>query len=579
MKTLQQYLYLSLFVGTSLAARGGHCPPLGPVLPAPLHPNSHPSVKSAVKVIQKLLEDTTSEWNESSVAVAVKSTNEDDYMFEFANTPPKFDPRGVHKVDSDTVFRMASLSKVFPVLALLKLHEVDFDAPVTKYVPELRSLSRQARKQDPVWAVDWDLVTVRALTSHLGGIPADLATDVEPYGDWTKLGFPPADPSKSLNCSGILGIPECTKSDFFRRFGERPPVYAPYAANTVYSNVGWAIMGWVIEKVSGLPSGEFIKKHIWNPTGMNHTFYEEPDSSLGFVAFNDVWWNATLGYGDPAGVYYTSLNDIIAFGDSVLKNEQLSAVQTRKWLKPATGTSSAGIFVGEPWEIFRSTNVTKDNRIVEFYTKAGDITTYHSLLVLVPDYNLTVSLLTGGPIEETSGGLLSVLFSNIVKELLPAIEEAGKDEADNIYGGTYSDPKTNSTLTLSVDDEPGFSITKWIVRGVDIARTYQSFGLPPVFPTPPGEVRFRLYPTGLESETETSWRMMFLIGSAEDIEEENAMFVWPDATCNTWASLDRIVYQLLSHDHFVFTESGKGSDKVVKKLELVGYRVNLEKED
>lgn len=141
-----------------------------------------------------------------------------------------------------------------------------------------------------------------------------MATDVEPYGDWTRLGFPPADPSKSLNCSGILGIPECTKSgkspffcdyskltftDFFRRFGERPPVYAPYAANTVYSNVGWAIMGWVIENVSGLPSGEFIKKHIWDPTGMNHTFYEEPDSSLGFVAFNDVWWNATLGYGDP----------------------------------------------------------------------------------------------------------------------------------------------------------------------------------------------------------------------------------------------------------------------------------------
>lgn len=280
-----------------------------------------------------------------------------------------------------------------------------------------------------------------------------------------------------------------------------------------------------------------------------------------------------------AGVYYTSLNDIMAFGDSVLKNEQLSAVQTRKWLKPATGTSSAGIFIGEPWEIFRSTNVTKDNRIVEFYTKAGDITTYHSLLVLIPDYNLTVSLLTGGPIEETSGGLLSQLFSDIVKDLLPAIEEAGKDEADKIYGGTYSDPKTNSSLTLSVDDEPGFSITKWIVRGVDIARTYQSFGLPPVFPTPPGEVRFRLYPTGLESESETSWRMMFLIGSAEDIEEENAMFVWPDATCNTWASLDRIVYQLLSHDHFVFTESGKGSDKVVKKLELVGYRVNLEKED
>ena len=62
---------------------------------------------------------------------------------------------------------------MFPVLALLKLHKVDFDDAVTKYVPELRALNKQARKQDAVWAVDWDQVTVGALASHIGGIPAD----------------------------------------------------------------------------------------------------------------------------------------------------------------------------------------------------------------------------------------------------------------------------------------------------------------------------------------------------------------------------------------------------------------------
>ncbi|KAI3577493.1 beta-lactamase/transpeptidase-like protein [Fusarium oxysporum f. sp. albedinis] len=513
----------------------------------------------------------------SLLPIAIKSTYEDDYLLEFANTPPKVDPRGVNRVDSDTVFRLASLSKVFPVLALLKLHKVDFDDAVTKYVPELRALNKQARKQDAVWAVDWDQVTVGALASHIGGIPADLVTDVEPYGDWTKLGYPPPDPSKSLNCSGLLGLPECTKDDFFERFGERPPVYAPYAVNPVYSNVGFAIMGWVIEKVSGMPSGEFIKKEIWDPTGMKNTFYKKPDDSLGFIPVDDEWWNATLGYGDPAGEYYSSINDIMAFGDAVLKSKLLSPAETRKWLKPATSTSSRGILLGEPWEIFRADNVTKDGRLIEFYTKAGDITTYHSLMVLIPDYNLTVTLLNAGP--EVTGGLLQTLFSEIAKELLPAVEEAGKDEAAKIYGGTYIDDKTNSTLTLSVDDEPGFHITNWTVRGVDIAGTYLSIGLPPTFPTPPGQVRFRLYPTGLQSDTESSWRMMFTAGSEQDNEEANALLAWPDGNCNTWASLDRIVYQLLSHDHFVFTESGKGSDRTVEKLELVGYRVELQKDD
>ncbi|KAF9770698.1 hypothetical protein IL306_011698 [Fusarium sp. DS 682] len=273
MKRLQYYLFTSLFVGTSLAVRGGHCPPLGPVLPAPLHPFTHSSVKAAVASIQERLEAVTAPFNESSVAVAIKSTYEDEYLLEFASTPPKVDPRGVDEVDSDTVFRLASLSKVFPVLALLKLHKVDFDDRVTKYVPELRKLNKEARKQDPIWAVDWDEVTIGTLASHIGGIPADFATDVAPYGDWTKLGFPEVDPSRILNCSGLLGIPECSKADFFRRFGERPPVYAPLSVNPVYSNVGFAIMGWIIEKVSGVPSGEFIKDNIWDPTGMKHTFY------------------------------------------------------------------------------------------------------------------------------------------------------------------------------------------------------------------------------------------------------------------------------------------------------------------
>lgn len=173
MKNLQNYLHIFLFLGTSLAARGGHCPPLGPVLPPPLHPSSHSAVKAAIDKIQDILSSDTVSLVNSSVAVAIKSTYEDDYMFEFASTPPNVDPRGVDKVDSDTVFRMASLSKVFPVLALLKQHKVNFDDPVTKYLPELRGLDKEARKKDAVWAVDWDEITIGALASHLGGIPAD----------------------------------------------------------------------------------------------------------------------------------------------------------------------------------------------------------------------------------------------------------------------------------------------------------------------------------------------------------------------------------------------------------------------
>lgn len=76
-------------------------------------------------------------------------------------------------VDSDTVFRLASLSKLFPVLAVLMQKGVDLDDPVTRYVPELRALNQQARDQTAIWKTDWDSVTIGALMSHLGGTPAD----------------------------------------------------------------------------------------------------------------------------------------------------------------------------------------------------------------------------------------------------------------------------------------------------------------------------------------------------------------------------------------------------------------------
>lgn len=86
---------------------------------------------------------------------------------------------------------------------------------------------------------------------------------------------------------------------FFDRFGERPPVFEPFASNTVYSNIGWTLLGLVIEKVSGVSSADFIKENIWDPTGMDHTFADKPKDSLGFIPSGDVYWNTSLGFEEP----------------------------------------------------------------------------------------------------------------------------------------------------------------------------------------------------------------------------------------------------------------------------------------
>ena len=157
------------------AALDGHCPPLGAVLPPPTQPSIHKAIPSAAAKLQAILSQMTATYNNSAVSIGVKSIHEDDLMFEYAYTPANKDKRGVQTVDSDTVFRLGSLTKVFPVLALLKLHDqgVRLDDPITKYVPELRGLRNDEREDNVIWDAQWDDVTLGALASHMSGTASD----------------------------------------------------------------------------------------------------------------------------------------------------------------------------------------------------------------------------------------------------------------------------------------------------------------------------------------------------------------------------------------------------------------------
>lgn len=170
-------LGLSSHASTVLAARDGHCPPLGAVLPAPTKPGAYPAVESAVSAFKAMMDEIaqSAPLNTSAMAIGVKSIHEETPLLEWTFTPPEEfrDPRGVQEVDLDTVFRIASVSKVFPVLGVLLQHGVSTEDAVTKYVPELRALNRQAREQTPIWTTGWDSVTIGSLMSHTAGIAVD----------------------------------------------------------------------------------------------------------------------------------------------------------------------------------------------------------------------------------------------------------------------------------------------------------------------------------------------------------------------------------------------------------------------
>jgi hypothetical protein len=125
---------------------------------------------------------------------------------------------------------------------------------------------------------------------------------------------------------------------------------------------------------------------------------------------------------------YSSNNDLLSFGTSILSSQLLRPDKTRAWLKPKSFTSSSGMSVGSPWEIVRGANLTSDGRSIDFYTKTGNQYDYAAVLILIPDYDLVIAINSAGGLH-SSLPEIEVIFSTLVKALIPAVDQAFKQDA------------------------------------------------------------------------------------------------------------------------------------------------------
>jgi hypothetical protein len=217
-------------------------------------------------------------------------------------------------------------------------------------------------------------------------------------------------------------------------------------------------------------------------------------------------------------------------------------------MKPRSFTSSTGIFVGRPWEIVRGTNLTSDGRVIEIYTKTGNLYEYTNILVLVPDYDLVLAINMAG--AHSSIPAIQVILSQILTQILPAVDEIGKTTAAKKYTGTFTSG-AGSTITLSVDDY-GLQVTKFTANGVDVSSGYSALQGADVNTTT------RLYPTNLSSTNKTSWRAIYQTLSAEELAGFDSKLFFPQGSCQSWATLSLPTYGMQSLDHFVFEQDESG---------------------
>ena len=186
-------------------------------------------------------------------------------------------------VGSQSAFRIASMTKSFTAMAILKLRDegkLKLDDPVYQYIPGF--------KNQPYPTKDATPVTIRMLLSHAAGFPED-----NPWGD-RQL----ADTDDELLATINKGI----------SYSNNP------GGNYEYSNLGFATLGYIIKKVSGKTYEEYINEHILAPLGMANTYWEYtkvPAVQLahGYRWLNNAWVEQPLlhdgSYGAMGGMITT----------------------------------------------------------------------------------------------------------------------------------------------------------------------------------------------------------------------------------------------------------------------------------
>lgn len=271
---------------------------------------------------------------------------------------------------------------------------------------------------------------------------------------------------------------------------------------------------------------------------------------------------------------FSSTIDLIALAEGISTNRLLSPRQTRGWMKPNAHTALLGQSVGAPWEILRSNNLTSDGRVIDVYTKTGDLGLYHAHIGIVPDYDIVVSVIAAGPEVSMDSHARTKIFSSVIKALLPAIEQAGKQEAASAKGyvGTYTDGTTNSTVTLRMDSGPGLVISDWTVRGFDVLHNFEDVdpnALAKASPTnvnvPNGSMAFidaRMYPTDIIAQlnnkrcsngtVETAWRAIMDTSTAEQKAELASELFYDDGSCESWFVVESAAYNYQTLTEFVF---------------------------
>lgn len=367
-----------------------------------------PEGSVALDQLEAYVEDIIADQDPPSVSIAVAQADKVRYerAFGFADGPREV------PATPQTTYRWFSVTKPFTAVAILQLAErgvLELDEPAATYLPFLREL----------YGDDAESITLDRLLSHRAGI-GDVGDAIL---SWVHV-------DGHYNQSELLR--------------QRLPAHVHFNRAQLdqghYSNLGYMILGAVIEATTPETYEEYVTRHISTPLRLEHTrfYYEQdfpagvqhavgshPDDFMAFVASftldlatlsrectHQRWWFEPFSPDQtpPSGLISTSA-DMVRFGRMIaggglLDGERiLSESSVERMTRPRVSVASSpvgappGFSFGDAWFI------TQDDAGRRVLLHGGQGMAFTSLLMIRPEDGFALAVVANGTYVDGAKGL------------------------------------------------------------------------------------------------------------------------------------------------------------------------------
>ncbi|MGQ9846955.1 MAG: serine hydrolase domain-containing protein [Bacteroidales bacterium] len=265
---------------------------------------------------------------------------------------------------TQTAFQIGSMSKQFTAIAILQLvaqGKITLDTPIETIYPEF----------------PYTGITIRMLLTHRSGLPNYIY----------QLENTLINKNELLNNQQVI--------DNIIRLNEK--CYDRPNKRYQYSNTGYVILAAIIEKISGLSFDKYMKKNIFEPLGMKHTFFyndvyknKVPDNISVATGYLSPYQEAKFCYlngikGDK-GIFST-IDDLHKWDTSLYKGYILPKNYIDSAFSKQTRTRLSNIFYGFGWKMYFL------NDTMPIFFHSGWWQGYQSVIMRIPKDTITVVVL------------------------------------------------------------------------------------------------------------------------------------------------------------------------------------------